>query len=70
MRYFAILPIILALFTQGVFANVYVDFNAAYTRADDLENQTGIGSTLSISVMKNLNFFLRGLYHTVSEGPQ
>ena len=54
------------LLSSPAFANIYLDFNGAYTQTGDLENQPGLGGTLAVSLHRNVNFFARTIYSTVT----
>lgn len=54
------------LLTSPAFANIYADFNGAYTQTGDLENQPGLGGTLAVSLHRNVNLFARTIYSTVT----
>ncbi len=57
------------LISSTAYANIYADFNGAYTQAGDLRNQPGIGLTLAFSIHPNFNFFARTIYGTVTKDP-
>lgn len=65
----ALIILMTVLVSSTAFANIYVDFNGAYTQAGDLENQPGIGLTLAFSIHPNFNFFARTIYGTVTKDP-
>ena len=54
------------LLSSPAFANIYADFNGAYTQTGDLKNQPGLGCTLAVSLHGNINFFARTIYSTVT----
>lgn len=55
------------LLATPVFANIYADFNGAYTQTGDLENMPGLGGTLAVSLHRNVNLFARTIYSTVTK---